>query len=429
MKQLLACRSLIVAVGLVLSACGGSVADTDPGTAELVATPEPSALAAYDAVIDPAAMDTAHVVVDRLGPDAAFAAVVLALERGYTTEQVIAAAASIEPHGAIPTVDPENDQAVIFFAWSGGALRGAQVLAAGVFAAGESVTPDEFLEAMRGRFEPTDFLTDQPTVEETLLLESEMTELFIAGILALVDVGYSLEQVVEGIVFGELRWGVGRVESNVRDRYACSVLANEAGELIMPKRSAPAHVRDSERCREAIDNRTMWVYVGGVPIDTETTTTTDNTSSTTNSIPTTTTVPEAAVFPRTYEGTSEQRLSWSKANGLCTISTTTMRITLHADGNVSGTVTGTETFHTTTDNENNVTTVVCLEPSARPYSFEVTGTHEGQDVTLETAELNPWVQGPFSSELMTLSYTRVSERGLLGNETYEVEFVLTPVKD
>jgi hypothetical protein len=141
-------------------------------------------------------------------------------------------------------------------------------------------------------------------------------------------------------------------------------------------------------------------------------------------------VPESPTYPQTYEGTSEQRLSWSNANGICTIDTTTMRMTLHADGTVTGTVVGSETFHTTTENDpNNGTTVVCLEPVANPYSFEVFGTHNEERVILESTDVQPWVEGPFKSGPLTLTYARVSERGLLGNETYEVEFLLTPMAE
>lgn len=143
---------------------------------------------------------------------------------------------------------------------------------------------------------------------------------------------------------------------------------------------------------------------------------------------------EEVQFPVTYEGGGEHRLSATKASGMCTIDGGTLRVTLHPDGTVTGTLASVEIFHTTVENdENNVATIVCLEPKAKAVSYDVVGTHEAQHVTLESLNMNDapgesWLSGPFTSEVMTLSHTRATPGGQ-GDQILEAEYLLTPVQD
>ena len=411
--------AVIVLVAACSSNDGASDGTTAPESERTAATLQAEIESAADALID------------QWGSDRdAFFGVVWSLDAGYSAAQIIAAAADermrvdgaiagsnggvlepeYEPTGLLelPEIDAARFGPVVAVAAPG--IRSALGRLADDTPSNAKVTGLGLLqEAFDGGLAAFERSEEQAVLDR---LDRQVTFL----VLDLALRGYSTQQILEGLM-------VGSIIVHVEDDIKCVYVATTDRTTVRPVRP-PADIFIELAC-PAVPEDAPTEVAGAT-----TTTTTTEAGASTTTTSTTTTVPEALQLPATYEGSSEQRLSWSNAKGMCTINTTTMRVTLHPDGTVTGTVTGTETFHTTTDNDaNNVTTVICLEPSANPYSFEVTGTHTAQYVTLGTVEVQPWVQGPFTSETMTLTYTAVSELGLLGDQTYEAEFNLTPIQD
>ncbi len=207
---------LSVAVLLVAAACGGGGGadeDTLPGgTVEEAAGPDPSEL------IDP--VEVAEAIVAELGDEAGFAAVVLAFDAGYSLTQVIEAglAGTLEASGTIrgelPTGPPYG---LIEAPTAAGALFQRQDhVPTAVLALAGDVT---FQYAQSGEQVPLDELLNaaqkkQGTREEA---EEEAEQLGVDGLAAikillrLVDLGYSLEQViVDGFLAGGFEEGVAR---------------------------------------------------------------------------------------------------------------------------------------------------------------------------------------------------------------------------
>ena len=165
-------------------------------------------------------------IVDRLGPDAAFAAVVLALDAGYGADQIAQHASVLTSEGTIPGVAPTGAPTGVFAT--------ATAPAQGLRLAAEK-TPAQALANLKAK------AYDEDTVE-TLL----GTVLFLAG------VGYSAEQILEGLIFGEQRYArtaMQGLEGEGLDYTRCIVLAEQDGTLITP--AGPSTVERSgwELCR------------------------------------------------------------------------------------------------------------------------------------------------------------------------------------
>lgn len=253
-----------IAIAVVLvTGCGG---DSAPEPTEA-----PPASESVAAPLNPELAVTAATIVDRLGPDEGFAAAVEALDQGYSVDQIMNGADTIEPNGSVPGVGPAGAPLDVV-AWSGDASGETIYLAAETLAAAPNPSAEELQAALNRHFEPTAALTDGPTQDDIELAEKEAAEALITGILGLVDVGYTLDQIIEGVFFGEQRWSIGRVDNEGqggRDRFICSVLASDDGTLVVPRHPAPAYAYESKACRRAIDSGTVHFTVDGALIDTE----------------------------------------------------------------------------------------------------------------------------------------------------------------
>jgi hypothetical protein len=259
----------VVAVVLVTAACG------DSGSTEPAPTETPSTQTAP--LVNAEATAVGAAVVDRLGPEDGFAAVVLALDHGYDVAQVVNGAASVAPDGTIAGVTPSGP-APGLFTESAEAFGGALIVAAGpvVLAAAEEVTIDDFSAVLRRNFDERSSLSTHP-VAETVSAEDEdraTVEAMIGGILALVDVGYTLDQIVEGLVLGELHFAAALDPEFDKQDNICIVLASNDGTVIAPESGAGYSFDRTLNCRTAIDDGQLSVLVDGEIVKTSPTTTT-----------------------------------------------------------------------------------------------------------------------------------------------------------
>lgn len=209
--------------GLVIgvAACGGdsevgSPATTDATTATNAALPVPD-----ETVIDAEVMATVGVIVDRLGPDPAFAAVVIALDAGYAADQIAQHASVLTPQGTIPDVAPTATPTGVFATANGQGLRRSA-----------EKTPAQALANLQAK------AYDRDTVDT-----------LIGTVLSLSGTGYSAEQIIEGLVFGEQRFALAAVDGIER----CILLAERDGTVIIP--AGPPTLADGRRCAVGIMNR------------------------------------------------------------------------------------------------------------------------------------------------------------------------------
>ncbi len=279
---------LVACVALVLAACGGE-ADTDTMETIDPAAGSPETSVGYEEAIDPDVLALAQEIGDRLGRDDGFAAVVGALDAGYRVVQIRSGASDLQADGTISGVAPEEAARGVFAAGTGD-IGGMTVLAAAV---------DVFVAA---KVSPQDLHAALERKEK-----GELFEGFLGAVVALVDVGYSLEQIVDGLVFGEARLATIVDPDNSYDNEECIVLAERDGTLIAPEDAAQRAFYESQDCADVIRYGDVAVYIGGERVAGRTTTTRQPMHATT-----TTTAPAASVeaLPRIYRGDGLHRITF-----------------------------------------------------------------------------------------------------------------------
>jgi hypothetical protein len=271
---------LAVVVSAVMVGCGssdsGSLIDRPSGTTDApVGTETDAGLPGSDGSavdgdelavgIDPEVMAVAATIVDHVGPEDAFEAVVLALDAGYGVDQIAAASSTLEADGTIPGVLPENPAEGVFAASAVGSTGFGVVLAVS-----PGVAADPEITALEDKIDNSVSALGllEPMSEE----EEEEAEARVGLILALAGMGYSMEQIVEGLVFGEQRYGMfsalGTVEAALEvdsdePLFKCPVLAEMDGTLVTPAME-PARIGDSYVCHTETFGRDT--PLGGVKV-------------------------------------------------------------------------------------------------------------------------------------------------------------------
>ncbi len=271
MLRPLAARWLILSmtVVLVLPACGDSADDAATGTSGIAPTVTVlEALGAYGTVIDPAAMETARQIVERLGPEAGFGAVVLALDAGYGTDQLAEHATVLTEDGTIPGVAPSGPASGVFTGATALGEESAQAVRV-VLRLDDEPTPADFLTILNAKADRGEILTGRPAALD--MNERDTVEAFVGAILALVEVGYSFDQVVEGLYLGEQRH-VTYDDEDFGEGMRCILLAESDGTVITPTgKPVPGH-HAARWCNEHIGSESMEVLIDGELVAAVTTT-------------------------------------------------------------------------------------------------------------------------------------------------------------
>lgn len=236
--------AVVASLASVLVACGGagddgtagpsevsSAADTSVAPSSVVSGGAEPATLAYDDVIEPGAMQTARAIVDRLGPDAAFAAVVLALDAGYEVDQIAEHVSVLTVDGVIPDVVPAGVAAGVFTTADRAgedAASGAPLGFRGVAAPSEP-TPGAFLDTLSDKASRGAILTGPPAQHVD---DAGDVAAFIGALLYLKDIGYSFDQIVEGLYFGEVH--LTYVDWEEEDDNECILLVERDGTVTLP---------------------------------------------------------------------------------------------------------------------------------------------------------------------------------------------------
>jgi hypothetical protein len=339
-------------------------------------------------VIDPAAMKTSRDIVDRFGPDDAFAAVVLALDAGYGADQIAEHANTITPDGTIPGVAPSGPASGVFAS----ALGDVSAMAAppGLRLAAEP-TPADLLDTLTVKAERGEVLTGPPS--SLAMDDKEMGEAFIGAILFLASIGYSFDQVVEGLIFGDLHMSY----AYERD---CILLAEGDGTVITPAGPPSPGNLGAEDCIKRMTypgtKSGMRVLIDGDWVYIVTTTTT---------APTTTVA--AVTFPITFAGSGTLTFTSDITIGECVLDAV-LTVTLLPDGLVEGTIESTN-FRFNFELSDGVENLVCFEGD--PYVTGLIGTHEEGQFDLSVAEQpdKVWLRGDYQADLLTIDQQIVSQ--------------------
>jgi hypothetical protein len=157
--------------------------------------------------------DTADALVDRHGPDEAFARVVVSIDLGYSLDQVLAAA-DIDAAGSIAGVEPAGAPLGLVVAEPAGfapaaATREAKrrgwdsldLLLSDVHGRAAALAADDLVAEWRAEQAALEAAEVERARQEAIEFESiRMT----AYVMMLLGRGYTLEQAVEGLYFGEL---------------------------------------------------------------------------------------------------------------------------------------------------------------------------------------------------------------------------------
>jgi hypothetical protein len=282
---------LLLALAIVASSCGGNGTVFDTST-----TKAPPGAGFVDAEIS----GVAEAIVADLGPEPGMLAVGYALDRGYTAGQIADGGLSgdLRADGRINGVQPALPLWGIFAdlppadgsGTGGGARTASRVLG---FAHEPNpydvpIRADQYLAALGIEFEavmsgrPT---TSAPSAGEVSTTttdppapgDPEQATIMIGLIIDLSDLGYSAEQIILGIVLGEVRM---TMTAGSLGAIGCWVLEDSAdGSVIPPALPVlPGAFADAGQCREEIDRLTAT----GTDDSTTTSTTTTSTTTTTD---------------------------------------------------------------------------------------------------------------------------------------------------
>lgn len=235
------------AVGMAVAAvaCGGSSDEPAVDTeveAELVVQIAGAVLA------DAEMIGPVEALAGDVGEDLVFEAVALALDRGYSVGQLseAAGAGTVAVDGVIVGADPDGDP----FGFLVASEMEAQSFGR---AADLPVTPGDLADAVSPVHPDFDWRVD--------LDDDAVDNVVLAGVLmTLVEMGYSFDQVVEGVVFGELsvRYATDRKSYSTGSELValgCLSLADGTGSVVVPERS-PARGTSSRafQCGQAAKN-------------------------------------------------------------------------------------------------------------------------------------------------------------------------------
>ncbi len=216
--------ALLGALVLVVAACGGDdAATTTGGTIERVA---------LDDVVDAATLSAIDSAIDQHGPEVAFRAVLFALDDGYDLNQVVTGmdTGSLQADGSIDGLDPSG-RASGLIDRSGPQAARLIVLAAPVgLAAGQLPTDvDDFKRSVLDEASKLFLGVDR----EAERMNRDTGKAVIGTLLALIESGYSLDQVVQALVLGDTPVLVLALEQF----RACPAIAD--GETIIPPATLP----------------------------------------------------------------------------------------------------------------------------------------------------------------------------------------------
>lgn len=212
---------LFICLLLVTSCGGGTTTTTSNDSADApttTATSAPVTASTADPVQDDYGMSelvlaVSDSLVTALGVEEATAAVVLALDSGYSFEQLTAAATAgtLSTDGTISGVDPAHDTyglianegppAADVSATAEHQVVPAILLTRAIAAADSDLVPqNDFIRDLNDR--ANDFFAPR----EAERRQEERGRFVIAMLYHLSSLGYSFEQIVDGIVFGEIHW-------------------------------------------------------------------------------------------------------------------------------------------------------------------------------------------------------------------------------
>lgn len=233
---------ILVAIVLVAAACGD---DDSPGGAT---GPEQSEVTdqrvGVDAVVPLPLLDTTDALIEAFGPDGAFGVLVQALDLGYSVEQIAEAAGNgaMTSGGVIPGVEPEFFALELSTATAFGLV---EVLGAPLSLLAVQVPRTSVQELKRkalsdasliflGVVEPIEIGDDG----EEAPLDRDQSRAIVGTLLMLSAAGYSMEQIVEGLVSGTDASIVVTVVDGPDGltNAICPVLA-EGGNVVAPARS------------------------------------------------------------------------------------------------------------------------------------------------------------------------------------------------
>lgn len=229
---------LFLVVLLVATACGGTGgADTDPAGGDRA---EESAGVDASETLD--SVEVAEAIAAKLGAEAGFAAVVLALDAGYSLQQIVDAGleGTLQASGVIEGVSPESPPFGLIEARveNSGALvvTGTGVSGAALAIAGDIA--DRLAQADEPGISIDDF-RERLTVSTESVLEREerlKTPLFfISIVLELAAVGYSIPQIVEAVVSGGSPWPGEAPELFSSAGTPCWALRSSDGTVVKPE--------------------------------------------------------------------------------------------------------------------------------------------------------------------------------------------------
>ena len=221
---------VVIVVMLVAAGCSGSGGDVSGGAVD-----DGVATVDLSIVVDAATVSAIDSCVEALGPEDAFRGVLFALDNGYDVGQVTAGMGdgTLDGDGVIRGVEPAGAMVGIIDR-SGPSARGAIVLAAGpVIVAGErNVTAEEFklglAQALSAVFSVMERRGERGEAAQETLVSAE-SRAMIGTMVGLVSAGYTLDQVVEAVVFGE-----GAIPIPVPGKRLCLVIHDARGESVLP---------------------------------------------------------------------------------------------------------------------------------------------------------------------------------------------------
>jgi len=224
-------------------ACGGSDDDAADTETESVAVEE----IAVSVLADPEVIGLVEVIAGDVGDDMVFEAVALALDRGYSVEQLseVGGTGAVSADGVIVGVDPVGE--------SFGVLLVDDAVASFGRTADATVPVEDLAEAIAPVHDDFNWRVD--------LDEDLQNNVVLAGVLVtLVEMGYSFDQVVEGVVFGELsvRYATELKSYTTGSELVgigCVTLADGTGSVVVPSRDpVPGTVTNAYRCGQAARN-------------------------------------------------------------------------------------------------------------------------------------------------------------------------------
>lgn len=275
----------VVVVASVLAtavACGGNsdgagspldpartdqVGDSDEGTdGEVVVSGS----------IAPTPIVVGETIVGLHGADEGVAATLYALDAGYSIGQLSTAAldGSLAADGSIPDVAPAGpDHGVIaapvesMSRAADSPERSAEDVYREIDRKLATVATINLLGAPLGVFGDISYEAVFPSEPELDPNTKEAAAATIGVMAALVDMGYSLDQVVNGFVFGELSLAMGADRSGEENPQTfsidgapvapCFVLRDSAGEVIAPTESGARVLLGSTTCARAVRDGTI----------------------------------------------------------------------------------------------------------------------------------------------------------------------------